>query len=322
MIRTVRHGNRGLALLVSFAFLFSFILAFSLLHTSAAYGKETKQRHFSSPEEAVKAMVEALKAHDRKTLVAIYGRGNADLINSGDEVDDRLQRERFLKGYDEKNRIEKVGDRKALLYVGSEDWPFAIPVVKRGNSWVFDTRAGRREMIDRRIGRNELNVIQVCLAYVDAQREFALRDLDRDGLFEYAQKFLSDPGKKDGLYWDAKEGEEPSPLGPLMAAARAEGYSSPKPGEKSVPYHGYYYKILFAQGKNASGGTFSYILDGNMLGGFAMVAYPARYGSSGIMTFMVNQNGVVYQKNLGKNTGKIATKIEKFDPDKTWQKIE
>ena len=192
-------------------------------------------------------------------------------VNSGDEVDDRLQRERFLKAYDEKNRVGTVGDRKALLYVGNEDWPFSIPIVKKGKSWVFDTRAGRREMIDRRIGRNELNVIQVCLAYADAQREFALRDLDRDGLFEYAQKFLSDPGQKNGLYWDAMEGEEPSPLGPAMAAARAEGYSPPQTGE-NVPYHGYYYKILFAQGKNAPGGAFDYVVNGKMLGGFAMVA--------------------------------------------------
>jgi hypothetical protein len=319
MIPMILNRKKGRAIAAGLALTLALTVALCLFH-APLYAKTAKQMTFSTPEEGAKAMIEALRSNDEKALMAIYGPGNADLVASGDEVDDRIQRERFLAAYDEKNRIERVGDKKATLFVGKEDWPFAIPLVKRGKTWSFDTKAGRREMIDRRIGRNELNVIQACLAYVDAQREFALRDLDKDGLFEYAEKFVSSPGKKDGLYWEATEGEEQSPLGPLMAAARAEGYE-PSPG-KRIPYHGYYYRILKAQGKNAPGGAYNYIIDGKMLGGFALVAYPARYGNSGIMTFMVNQNGVVYQKNLGKNTEKIARKIEKFDPDTTWQKAE
>jgi hypothetical protein len=322
MIHATLYRNHGTGVFVGLAVMLAVIAALPLIY-SPAYAKGTSQQAaFSSPEEAVKEMIAAFKAHDEKALISIYGRGSRDLATSGDKVDDRAQRERFLKAYEEKNKIVTVGDRKARLFVGNEDWPFSIPLVKKGESWFFDSKAGRQEMIDRRIGRNELSVIQVCLAYVDAQREFALKDLDGDGLFEYAPKFLSDPGKKDGLYWDTKEGEEPSPLGALVAAARAEGYGPSKTGEKADPYHGYYYKILTAQGKNAEGGAYNYVIDGKMLGGFALVAYPARYGTSGIMTFMVNQKGVVYQKNLGRDTEKIAGKIARFDPDKTWKKAE
>lgn len=218
--------------------------------------------------------------------------------------------------------MEGVGTDKTVLYVGKEDWPFPIPLVKKQGSWRFDTNEGRQELLARRIGRNELSVIQVCLTYVDAQREYALKDRDGDGLLAYAQKFASSPGKKDGLYWEAKEGDEQSPLGPLFAAAQKLGYTAKKPAGKPLPYHGYYYRILKAQGKNAPGGAYDYVVKGKMIGGFALVAYPAQYGSSGIMTFIVNHEGVVYQKNLGQDTEKTAQAMKLFDPDRTWKKAE
>jgi hypothetical protein len=289
---------------------------------SPANAAATKQKSFASPEDAVEAMVSALKSNDQKMLMAIFGRGSKNLISSGDEVADKDSRERFLRSYEEKNKLEKVGDKKTILYVGNEDWPFPIPLVKKGKSWFFHTKEGKEEIINRRIGKNELNVIRVCMAYVDAQREYALKDRDGDKLLEYAGKFISEPGKKDGLYWETKEGEELSPLGPFFAAARKEGYTAKKPGDEPAPYHGYYYKILTAQGKNAPGGAYDYVVNGKMVGGFALVAYPARYGSSGIMTFVVNQDGVVYERNLGKRTEKIAQEMKTFDPDKEWKKAE
>jgi hypothetical protein len=191
-----------------------------------------------------------------------------------------------------------------------------------GENWRFDIKEGKEEILNRRIGRNELNAIQVCLAYVDAQREYVLKDRDGDKLLEYAQKFVSKKGEKDGLYWEAKEGEEQSPLGPLVAKAAKEGYPGKKSGDKPSPYRGYYYKILKAQGKNAPGGEYDYMVKGKMIGGFALVAYPAEYGNSGIMTFIVNHDDVVYEKDLGKDTEKITTAMKKFDLDRIWKKVE
>jgi hypothetical protein len=289
---------------------------------SSAQAAALKQKTFKSPEDAVKAMVDAVKANDTKQLTAIFGPGSQDLISSGDEVADKTGRERFATHYQEKNRLEQSTDKKAILYVGNDDWPFSIPIVRAGKVWRFDTKAGRQEILARRIGKNELSAIQVCLAYTDAQREYALKDRNSNGLLEYAQKLVSEPGKRDGLYWEAIEGEEQSPLGPLAAKARSEGYGAGKSGDKPAPYHGYFYKILTAQGKNAPGGAYDYIVNGKMIGGFALVAYPATFGNSGIMTFIVNQEDVVYQKNLGKNTGKIAQAMKIFDPDKTWKKVD
>ena len=220
------------------------------------------------------------------------------------------------------NKLEKETDSKMTLVVGEEEWPFPIPIVKKGESWLFDTKAGKEELLNRRIGRNELNTIQTCLAYVDAQREYAMKDRDGDGLLAYAQKFWSTKGKKDGLYWEAKEGEEQSPLGLGAARAVREGYTPRKPGDKPSPFHGYFYRILKAQGKNAPGGAYDYVVKGKMIGGFALVAYPAEYGASGVMTFIVNHDGVVYEKDLGAETAKIASAMTKFDPDQTWKKAE
>jgi len=288
----------------------------------SVFAADTKQKSFKSPEEAVNALVSAVKGHDTKELLTIFGPAGKELIFSGDEVVDKAGRGRFVKAYEEMNKLVIENDKKVILNVGNEEWPYPIPIVKKGESWFFDTKAGKEEILNRRIGRNELNAIQVCLAYVDAQREYVLKDRDGDKLLEYAQRFMSREGEKNGLYWEAKEGEQRSPLGPLIAKAAVEGYTGKRPVGRRTPYHGYYYRVLKAQGKNARGGEYDYVVDGKMIGGFALVAYPAEYGSSGIMTFMVNQDGVVYEKDLGKDTEKIAAAMKKFDPDETWKKVE
>jgi len=300
---------------------FVILLAASLILFGSYQKADAQQKTFKSPEEAVKSMMDALKAHDTKELLTIFGPAGKDLISSGDEVADRTTRERFVKDFEETNKLLRETDRKVTLIVGKEEWPFPIPIVKVGENWRFDTKAGKEELLNRQIGRNELDTIQVCLAIVDAQREYALRNRG-SGLYEYAQKFVSTEGKKDGLYWKAKEGEEQSPLGPLAARAVMEGYSGKKSAGKPVPYHGYFYKILKAQGKNAPGGAYDYVVNGKMIGGFALVAYPAEYGASGVMTFIVNHDGVVYEQDLGKDTEKIASAMKKFDPDKTWKKAD
>jgi len=291
----------------------------TLVISGPSQAETVKQRAFASPEEAVKVFVEALKSNDAKAVEAIFGPGSRDFLLSGDPVADKAVREQFLSRYGEKNRLEVTG-AKATLSIGNDDWPFAVPLVKKEGFWYFDTKQGRKEILARRIGQNELSAIQVCLAYVDAQREYFLKDRDDDGLLEYAQKFRSDEGKKNGLYWKVKAGEEQSPLGPIAAAAQKQGYR--KTGEKPQPFYGYYYRILTGQGKNAQGGAYDYMVKGNMIGGFALVAYPAKYASSGVMTFMVNHDGAVYQKDLGKNTEKAAQAMTLFNPDSTWKKVQ
>ncbi len=283
------------------------------------HAAQAKQKTFASPEEAVKALIDAAKAGNQEELMAIFGPAAREVLSSGDAIEDKAVRERFLKAYDAKHALVRDGDAKAVLQIGTEEWPFPIPIVKMGQQWSFDTKKGKEELINRRVGRNELNTVQTCLAYVDAQREYAAKDRDGDGLFEYAQKFVSTPGTKDGLYWEAKAGEEESPLGDFAARATQEGYK--KTSNKPIPYHGYFFKILNAQGKNAPGGAYDYLVKGRMIGGFGMVAYPANYGVSGVMTFVVNHDGIVYEKNLGKDTAKIAQAIKLFNPDKTWRKV-
>ena len=287
----------------------------------SAHAKAPRQKSFSSPGEAVKAMIAAVKADDTKALRRIFGPGSKDIVLSGDPVEDKEGRQRFVKRYEEKNRLEEVSG-KVVLYTGNDGWPFPLPIVKTGSSWRFDTRAGREEVLARRVGRNELNAIQVCLAYADAQQEYAMqKGRQGKGLLEYAQKFVSLPGSHDGLYWEAAENEEQSPMGPLFAAAREAGYGGEPLGGESAPYHGYFYRILKAQGKDAPGGARDYMVGDKMIGGFAIVAYPAKYGSSGVMTFIVNQDGVVYQKDLGKDGRGAALEMRAFDPDKTWVRL-
>jgi len=281
----------------------------------------TKQKGFASAEEAVKAFIAAIKADDNKEVLAIFGSESKEVISSGDPVGDKQRRAKFIKDYDQKNALAKDGD-KMVLSVGERDWPFPIPLVKKGDQWVFDTKAGKEEILNRRIGENELDTIQTMLAIVDAQREYAMKDLDGDGILEYAEKFRSDAGKKNGLHWEAKEGEEPSPIGELVAGARTEGYIKAGTKDNPSPFHGYYFRMLKKQGEHAPEGAYDYIVKGNMIGGFAVVAYPAKYGNSGVMTFIVNHDGVVYQKDLGQNTEKIAKAVKKYNPDKTWKKVQ
>ena len=284
--------------------------------SAAPSGAAVGPRRFESLEDATGAFISALKAGDQKALVSIFGTDTRGLLSSGDAVADKRAREQFVTAYDEQHRLEGGGG-KVVLIVGKEDFPFPIPLVPDGPVWRWDTNAGREEIINRRVGRNELHTIQVALAYVDAQREYYARDPDKNGLLQYARKFVSAPGKRDGLYWDAQPGEPPSPLGLLVAQARSEGYSK-KDGP--IAYWGYYFRILTAQGKDAPGGAYDYLAKGNMIGGFALVAYPAQWGSSGVMTFIVNQDGVVYEKNLGPNTPAMARAMKQFNPDSTWKK--
>jgi hypothetical protein len=288
----------------------------------AASKAAQKQKMFSSAEEAVKAAITAVKNNDDKELIAIFGPSAKDLIFSGDAVADKERRAHFIKLYDEKNSLVAENGGMTVV-IGNKDWPFPIPVVKKGDAWFFDTDKGKDEVLRRRVGENELDTIQSMLAIVDAQREYAMFDRDGNGFPEYAQKFLSDPGKKNGLYWKTKDGEELSPLGEFLSGAGLDQYAKAKSKQTTpIPYHGYYYRILKKQGKNAKGGAFDYIVKNKMIGGFAVVASPAKYGNSGVMTFIVNHDGVVYEKDLGKNTATTAKAITSFDPDKTWKKVE
>jgi hypothetical protein len=279
----------------------------------------TTQRSFPSPEEAVKALIEALRVNDLQALQGIFGPDSEELIESGDPVADKERRAQFVKLYEEKNSLTQSGQGMEIS-IGNEEWPFPIPVVQKDGQWYFDTEAGRDEILARRIGKNELSAIQFCLAYVDAQREYASRDRDGDGLLTYALKFRSDEGQYNGLYWPAKEGEELSPLGELAATAQKQGYSG-KPNTPA-PYLGYYYRILTSQGANAQGGAYDYLVREKLLGGFALVAYPANYQSTGVMTFIVNHTGQVYQKDLGETTEEAVQAMTLFDPDSSWQKVE
>jgi hypothetical protein len=275
-------------------------------------------KRFASADAAAEALVAALRTNDTKALLAILGSEGRPLLSSGDAVVDRGNRMTFVNAYDAAHTLVPNGNTMQLQ-VGEDDWPLPIPIVKTGEQWRFDARQGRDEILARRIGRNEIYTMQTCLAYVDAQREYYAADPNGDGILEYAQKFGSTPGKRDGLYWQTKEGEPPSPLGGLVTRARAEGY---RKGEGPTPYHGYIYRILTAQGPAAPGGAYDYITRGHMIAGFALVAFPAQYGSSGVMTFLVNHDGVVYQKDLGRNTRAVATAMKTFNPDGTWTKAE
>jgi Protein of unknown function (DUF2950) len=291
------------------------MLAFSL-------GAAAAQLTYKTPADAFTALIAAARAEDSKALLAVLGPEGESFVVSEDPVADKQALERFVAAYDAANHIEMTGKDKATLVVGKEEWPFPVPAVKKGASWHLDAAAGKEEILDRRIGRDELAVLEVCQAYVDAQREYASKDRNADGYIEYAQKFLSSPGAHDGLYWPTKEGEEESPLGPLVVEAQAAGYTLGKEHEAPTPYYGYYYRILKGQGPHAKGGAYDYVINGHMIGGFAMVAFPAQYGVTGIMTFIVNHDGVIYEKDLGPDTEALAEKMKLFDPGPGWTRQE
>jgi hypothetical protein len=287
--------------------------------TTKAKAATQTQATYPSLEAAVKALYEVIKSHDVKSIYKVLGPGSENLIYTGDAVADRQMRERFLAAYDDSIKIELHGDTKAILLTGENESPFPFPLVKDAKGWHFDAKAGAEEIVNRRIGENELFAIKFCLAYGDAQREYAEIDRDGDGLLEYAQHFHSSEGKQDGLYWPTKAGEPSSPLGPLAVQAQQEGY--PGKGVAPDPYHGYYYRILTSQGKDAPGGAFDYLVGDNMIGGYALIAYPSRWGASGVMSFICSYAGTVYQKDLGAETLDIAAKITQFNPDASWSPV-
>lgn len=287
------------------------------------------QTKFSTPDEAMHSLAEAARTKDHAALMSMFG-PDGEKLSSGDPVEDNKDLDDFAAAMQESAQLQKVDENKYTLRVGKDNWPTPIPIVKGGDAWRFDTQAGLEEVLNRRIGENELSAIATCRAYVLAQWEyFTAGHWDRDAVAAYAQKIISSPGQHDGLYWEVAEGEDPSPLGQLMAAARTEGY---KPGPESKrqegvrlerhPYHGYYFKILTQQGASAPGGKYGYIINGNMIGGYALVAYPDKWGNSGVMTFVVNQQGRVYQKNLGADTEKTASAMTEYNPDTSWKLVQ
>jgi len=296
------------------------LAAFAILMTGCflprSLAQQPAQKTFSSPEEASSALVAAAQSNDEKAMLEILGPDGKQIVSSGDETEDARSRANFVEKYQEMHRLVKEPDGTTVLYIGAENWPTPIPLVHKGNLWYFDTEAGRKEILYRRIGRNEISAIRVCQELVAAQKEYYSAEHN-----EYAQKIVSDEGRHNGLYWNAADNKSESPIGPLVALAAAKDYAKSQAGGPT-PYRGYYYLILTRQGKSAPGGAKNYVVNGKMTGGFAFVAYPAEYRSSGVMTFLVAQNGVVYQKDLGKNTETIATAMVEYNPDATWQKAE
>jgi hypothetical protein len=276
------------------------------------------QESYKTPEAAADALANAARNNNRAGILDVLGREGADIASSGDPVADSAIRTKFVETYDAKHQVKMDGDAKATLIIGSNDFPFPIPLVRKGNAWEFDTAAGRREILVRRIGHNELDAIQACLAYVDAQNEYADKDRTGAGTGVYAQQIVSDPGKKNGLYWPSSVGGDESPLGELVAEATKQGYRT---DAGRTPFHGYYFKILTKQGADAQGGELDYVVNGKMIGGFALVAYPAEYRNSGVMTFIVNHQGVVYEKDLGPHTAEVAERMTAFNPNSSWVKV-
>jgi len=298
-------------------------LAYAQAATAPPAAKSAaKQSSFASSEAAAAALADAVRGKDVQKLLAVVGPGSGDWLFSGDQVQDANDWKKFLAAYDEKHSFDDKGTR-AVLQVGKDDWPFPAPLVKKDGKWLFDANAGREEILNRRIGQNELDTMQTLLAVVDAQREYAASDPDHNGFADYARRFVSTPGKKDGLYWATEAGKPESPLGPLVAVAASEGYGQKgAKAQTQQAFHGYYYKLLTSQGKNAAGGAYDYMVGDKLLGGFAIVAWPARYRVSGVTTFIVNHDGVVYEKDLGANGASVASAMSRYNPDPSWRKAQ
>lgn len=303
-------------------FPFSILTVLLLAMPSAASSEFFVQTTFSSAEEGTQAFVEAIKLNDPSVLQTLLGADGQELFDSGDPAADAQWRKRFLKAYADANKVVlEENNTRAILTVGRDEWPMPVPLIKSEKGWRFDAHHAAEETLNRHIGRNELAAIQVCLAIVEAEREYARQDADGDGVPGFASKFVSSPGKRDGLYWETREDEPLSPIGPLLAAAANEG---PVTSDSTAltPFHGYLYRMLTTQGKNAPGGAYDYWAHGKLLGGVVILAYPARYGMSGVVSFMVNQDGVVYQKDLGQNTAARAAEMTEFDPDPSWKRFQ
>ncbi len=279
--------------------------------------QQTGQKTFPTAQAASQALVDAVKSNDENAMLQVLGPEGKEIISSGDEVEDAQNRSNFVMRYQEMHRLMKEPNGTTTLYVGSENWPLPIPLVYKSGAWYFDSATAKMEILYRRVGRNEISTIRTSLELVAAQKEYAA---SHNG--EYAQKIFSDPGQQNGLYWKADAGQPQSPIGPLVASAVAEGYTEKKEGAPATPYRGYFYGVLTQQGSHAQGGAKNYVVDGKMTGGFAFIAFPAEYRSSGVMTFIICQNGVVFRKDLGPNTEKLAKAMKSFNPDSTWTKDE
>ena len=293
------------------------VLAFS----SAAFPQQGSQKTFASPGDAVLAVYDDVKSNDTQGLTEILGPSAGTVLHTGDDVADKAQVTNFIRRYDQMHRVVIEPDGTATLYVGAENWPMPIPLVKNNaGAWYFDTESGKKEILYRRIGRNENDAIDVLHTLVEAQQEYASEPRDGASTKHYAMRFLSADGKQDGLYWKTSDTEPPSPIGPLIVNAASEGYTG-KQGQQT-PFHGYYYRMLAKQGPAAKGGAKDYVTNGQLTRGFAFVAFPAEYRNSGVMTFVVNQDGIVYEKDLGQDTGKLATEMSEYNPDKSWWPVE
>ena len=334
--RTPRHFDSPLSRALFAAFLLAITCGTIGAVRGAAAGQSQTpapaqapaQASYATPEAALAALVTAVEAKDRPALDRVFGPDSAQLF-SGDPAEDNKDLEHFGGSLRTSAKLQQAADGSYTILVGTKGWPFPIPIVRRSNGWRFDTKAGLNEILNRRIGEDELSVIATCRVYVVAQWEYyTASGADHDGLAVYAQRFISSPGHHDGLYWPSSVDENSSPLGELVAVAGVENHGPPIPTEtvdepsQPIPYHGYYFRILTRQGPSAPGGKFDYVINGNMIAGYGLVAWPARWGNSGVMTFIVNQQGRVYQKNLGPDTAKVAAAMTEYNPDPTWQLVE
>ena len=285
------------------------------------FAQQGNEKTFASPGDAVLALYDAVKANDQQAISAIFGSNSGPILHTGDAVADKNMAGNFIRRYEQMHRVVMEPDQTVTLYIGADNWPLPIPIVKNNaGAWYFNTEAGAKEILYRRIGRNENDAIEVLYTLVGAQREYASATHDDDKTKHYALKFVSTDGKQDGLYWKTSDNEPPSPIGPLIVSAAGEGYAL-KQGQPE-PFHGYYYRMLTKQGPAAKGGAKDYLVNGQLTRGFAFVAYPAEYRNSGVMTFIVNQDGVVYEKDLGQDTDKDAAAMTEFNPDKGWNRVD
>jgi Protein of unknown function (DUF2950) len=293
-----------------------------LVIPQSTLAQQANEKTFATPGEGVLELYNAVKANDQATLSALFGSNATSILHAGDEVADKKMSDDFIARYDQMHRVVQEPDGTVTLYVGAENWPLPIPIVKNSSgAWYFDTAAGKTEILQRRVGTNENDAIEILYALVDAQKDYQSETRDGDTTKQFAQKFLSDDGKHNGLYWKTGDKDEPSPIGPLLVSAASEGYSAPEQG-KNVPFHGYYFRILTKQGAAAKGGALNYSVGGKLTKGFAFVAYPAEYRNSGVMTFIVDKDGVVYEKDLGAQTVQLASAMDAYSPDDTWDRVD
>jgi hypothetical protein len=297
------------------------VLLLLVLNVPSSLAQQGNEKTFATPGEATLALYTAVKSGDGQTVAAIFGSNSNDILHTGDDVADKNMADNFIRRYEQMHRVVIEPDQTATLYIGAENWPLPISIVKNSSgAWYFDTESGKKEILQRRVGANENDAIEILHALVDAQHDYASETHDGEKTKHYALKFLSDEGKQNGLYWKTADNAPQSPIGPLLVSATSEGYT-PQQG-KQAPFHGYYYRILTGQGAAAKGGVHDYVVNGQLARGFAFVAYPAEYRNSGVMTFIVNQSGVVYQKDLGPQTSDMAATMKEYNPDDSWEQVD